>query len=59
MSVLSSELGPRTPSPASECVSPPPLDPKEGINTFLRDMGWGEGTQSGRLDRKPCTLYTL
>ncbi len=37
MSVLSSELGPPTPSAASEYV--PPLEPKEGGNTRLRVRG--------------------
>ncbi len=35
----------------------PPLDPKGGGNIPLRLRGWG--TQYGRLDRKPGTLYTL
>jgi hypothetical protein len=49
----SSQLGPPTPSPVSECVSP--LDPKVGgRNTLLRVRGWG--TQFGRLNRKPFTL---
>ena len=56
MSAPSSELGHPTPSPASECVSP--FGPKERRNsTALRVRG--RGTQFGRLERKPGTLYTL
>ncbi len=55
VSIPLSELGPPTPSPPSECVSP--LGPKEGEQ---HSCGWGDGeTQFGRLDIKPGTLYSL
>jgi hypothetical protein len=53
VSVPSLELGPPTPSPASECVSP--LGPKEGEQHSLAD----EGAQFRQIDRKPGTLYIL
>ena len=53
MSVPSLELGPPTPSPASECVSP--LGPKEGEQHSLAD----EGAKFRQIDRKPGTLYIL
>jgi hypothetical protein len=46
---------PPTRSSESECVSP--LGSKGGSNTLLQVRGWG--TQFGRLDRRPGTLYTL
>ncbi len=58
ISVPSSELGPSTPSPACEFVSP--LDPKGGGGNTCGILGVkGGGTQYGRLDKKPDTLYTL
>jgi hypothetical protein len=53
--VPSSELGPPTPSPASECVSP--IGHKGGVgvsNTVLRVRGWG--SQFGRMARMLGTL---
>jgi hypothetical protein len=41
VSVPSSELGPPTPSPASECVTPPPRNQGWGI-TRLRVRGWAD-----------------
>ncbi len=53
MSVPSLELGPPTPSPANECVSP--LGPKRGEQHSLAD----EGAQFRQIDRKFGTLYIL
>ncbi len=39
--VPSSELGPPIPSPASECLLPPPPQSKEGEHPRLRVRGWG------------------
>ncbi len=58
MSVPSSELGPPTPSPTSECVSP--LVPKGGEEQHsLAVAGEGRGEQFGRLERMSGTLYTV
>jgi hypothetical protein len=56
-SVLLSELGPPTPSPASECVSL--IGSKGGEQHSLAGERGDGGSQLGRLDRKPGTLYTL
>ncbi len=57
MSDPSSELATPAPSPASECDPPPPWNQSGGATLAC---GWGgEGSQFGRLQRKPCTLYTL
>ncbi len=44
------------PPPLKVSVTPP-LDPKGGRNTLFQVRGLG--TQFGRLDRRPGTLYTL
>jgi hypothetical protein len=53
MSVPSSELGPPTPSHASECVPPN----QSGGDARLRVRGWG--SQFGRLEKKPIALCLL
>jgi hypothetical protein len=55
LSVQSSELGPSTPHPQASVALPLVLG---GRHTRLRGGGGG-GTQFGRLDRKPGTLYIL
>jgi hypothetical protein len=57
VSVPSSELGPLTPSAASECVSP--LGPKGGGEQHSLAGEGGGVAQFRRRDRKPGTLYTL
>ncbi len=59
--VPSSELGPPIPSPASECAPPPPESKggyREGReHTRLRVRV--QGSQFGRLEKKPSTLFCL
>ncbi len=45
------------PLPSPHASVSPPLDPKKGEQNSLAGEGVG-GTQFGRLDRKPGTLYT-
>ncbi len=54
MSVPSSEVGPPSLSPASECVPPPRT--KGGAHL---PAGEGGVSQFGRLEKKPSTLSTL
>ena len=59
VSIPSSELGPPPhPSPGSECVTPLPLNQREGGLTRLGGKGVGE-TQFGRLEKKPIALFLL
>ncbi len=59
MSFPSSELETPIHSPKSECVPPPPPRNQRGEHTRLRVRGWGGGSQFGRLEKKPSTVYSI
>jgi hypothetical protein len=54
LSVPSSELGPATLSPPSECISS--LGPTGGSNTALRVRGWGPHSDEGTESQAICIL---